>query len=138
VAPRARPPGRRPLRHHPEPGRGRGGKKGRAEAEADYLDGARADFPGYRAAAELYDGPGCILAAVAARRQRRLLDAALDHDPTPVDILYFRARLHDPSKARGQAVAVRTTAASSLDPVPLALARGDVPLRPVSSLSSRG
>jgi hypothetical protein len=75
----------------------------------------------------LYDGPFCILSAVDARRQRRLLYEVLDHNPTQVDILYFLARLHDHIKARGQAVRGITTDASSLYPVPIALALGDVP-----------
>jgi len=91
------------------------------------LDWALADFSGYLAADELYDGPFCVLSAVDARRQRRLLYEVLDHNPTQLDILYFLARLHDHIKARGQAVAGITTDASSLYPVPIALALGDVP-----------
>jgi hypothetical protein len=75
----------------------------------------------------LYDGPFCILSAVDARRQRRLLYEVLDHNPTQVDILYFLARLHDHIKARGHAVRGITTDASSLYPLPIALALGDVP-----------
>jgi Transposase len=56
-----------------------------------------------------------------------LLYEVLDHNPTQVDILYFLARLHDHSKARGQAVWGITTDGSSLYPVPIALALGDVP-----------
>jgi hypothetical protein len=41
------------------------------------------------AADELYDGPFCVLSAVDARRQRRLLYEVLDHDPTQADILWF-------------------------------------------------
>jgi hypothetical protein len=70
----------------------RRGKKGRAQVEAGYLDWALADFPGYLAADELYDGPFCVLSAVDARRQRRLLYEVLDHDPTQADILLFLAR----------------------------------------------
>ena len=91
------------------------------------MDRALADFSGYLAADELYDGPCCVLSAVDARRQRRLLYEVLDHNPTRLDILYFLARLHDHIKARGQAVAGITTDASSLYPVPIALALGDVP-----------
>jgi Transposase len=93
----------------------------------DYLDWALADFSGYLAADELYDGPFCILSAVDARRQRRLLYEALDHNPTQVDILYFLARLNDHIKARGHAVVGITTDASSLYPLPIALALGDIP-----------
>src|SRR5215831_9245620 len=103
------------------------GEKGQAEAEADYLDWALADFSGYLAADELYDGPFCILSAVDARQQRRLLYEVLDHNPTQVDILYFLARLNDHIKARGHAVVAITTDASSLYPLPIALALGDIP-----------
>jgi hypothetical protein len=56
-----------------------------------------------------------------------LLYEVLDHNPTQVDILYFLARLHDHIKARGQAIRGITTDGSSLYPVPIALALGDVP-----------
>jgi hypothetical protein len=75
----------------------------------------------------LYDGPFCVLSAVDARRQRRLLYEVLDHNPTRLDILYFLARLHDQIKARGQVVRGITTDASPLYPLPIALALGDVP-----------
>src|SRR3954452_4681463 len=88
-------------------------KKSRTQVETDYLDWALADFSGYLAADELYDGPFCILSAVDARRQRRLLYEVLDHNPTQVDILYFLARLNGQVRARGHAVAGITTDASS-------------------------
>ena len=39
-----------------------------------FLDGALADFSGYVAADELYDGPCCMLSAVDNRRDKRLRD----------------------------------------------------------------
>ena len=60
-----------------------------------------ADFSGYLAADELYDGPFCVLSAVDARHQRRPLYEVLDHDPTRVDLLYFLARLHEHIRAHG-------------------------------------
>lgn len=93
----------------------------------EYLDWALADFSGYLAADELYDGPFCVLSAVDARQQRRLLYEVLDHDPTQVDILCFLARLHDQIKARSQVVRGITTDASPLYPLPIALALGAVP-----------
>jgi hypothetical protein len=86
-----------------------------------------ADFSGYLAADELYDGPFCILSAVDARQQRRLLYEVLDHDPTQVDILLFLARLHDHLRARGHPVLGITTDGSPLYPQPIALAFGDIP-----------
>ena len=38
-----------------------------------FLDWALADFSGYVAADEVYDGPFCILSAVDNRRYKRLL-----------------------------------------------------------------
>jgi Transposase len=86
-----------------------------------------ADFSGYLAVDELYDGPFCVLSAVDARRQRRLLYEVLDHDPTQVDILYFLARLNDQIRAHGRAVRGITTDASPLYPRPIALVLGNVP-----------
>ena len=50
--------------------------------DTDFLDWALADFSGYVAADELYDGPFCILSAVDNRRYKRILYDVLDHDPT--------------------------------------------------------
>jgi Transposase len=86
-----------------------------------------ADFSGYLAADELYDGPFCVLSAVDACRQRRLLYEVLDHDPTRADIVWFLARLSDQIAARGQAVLGITTDASALYPRPIALVFGDIP-----------
>jgi hypothetical protein len=105
----------------------RRGKKADAHGEADYLNWARANFSGYLAADELYDGPFCILSAVDARQQRRLLYEVLDHDPSQLDILLFLARLHDHLRARGHTVRGITTDGSPLDPQPIALALGGVP-----------
>jgi hypothetical protein len=104
----------------------RRGKKAAAQGEAAHLDWALADFSGYLAADELYDGPFCILSAVDARRQRRLLYEVLDHDPNQVDILLFLARLHDQLRARGHTVLGITTDGSPLYPEPILLALGGV------------
>jgi len=103
------------------------GKKSSRRLETDYLDWALADFSGYLAADELYDGPFCVLSAVDARRQRRLLYEVLDHNPTRADILWFLARLNEQITARGRAVRGITTDASPLYPRPIALALGSVP-----------
>jgi hypothetical protein len=59
--------------------------------DTDFLDWALADFSGYVAADELYDGPFCILSAVDNRRYKRILSDVLDHDPTHEDIRAFLA-----------------------------------------------
>jgi hypothetical protein len=102
-------------------------KKIGSRIETDYLDWALADFSGYLAADELYDGPFCVLSAVDARQQRRLLYEVLDHTPTKLDILYFLARLNDQIAARGHAVLGITTDGSPLYPQPIALILGDIP-----------
>ena len=102
-------------------------KKSAARAETDYLDWALADFSGYLAADELYDGPFCVLSAVDPRQQRRLLYEVLDHDPTQADVLWFLARLHEQIVARGHAVLGITTDGSPLYPVPISLVFGAIP-----------
>ena len=66
-----------------------------------FLDWALADFSGYVAADELYDGPFCILSAVDNRRYKRILYDVLDHDPTHEDIRVFLGRLKMALVARG-------------------------------------
>src|SRR5262245_36778501 len=61
--------------------------------DTEFLDWALADFSGYVAADELYDGPFCILSAVDNRRYKRILYDVLDHDPTHDDIRAFLRRL---------------------------------------------
>jgi len=98
-----------------------------AQVEAGYLDWALADFSGYLAADELYDGPFCVLSAVDARRQRRLLYEVLDHDPTRADILWFLARVKEAITTRGGVVRGITTDGSPLYPRPIALVFGAIP-----------
>ena len=105
----------------------RRGKKAAARVEIEHLGWALADYSGYLAADELYDGPFCVLSAVDARRQRRLLYEVLDHDPTQVDILLFLARLQDRIRAHGGTVLGITTDGSPLYPQAIALALGNVP-----------
>src|SRR5215813_14161596 len=70
-----------------------GEKKAQARMDTDFLDWALADFSGYVAADELYDGPFCVLSAVDNRRYKRILYEVLDHDPTHEDIRAFLGRL---------------------------------------------
>ena len=87
--------------------------------DTDFLDGALADFSGYVAADELYDGPCCILSAVDNRRYKRILYDVLDHDPTHEDIRVFLGRLKPALVARGLALCGVTTEGSALSPAPL-------------------
>jgi hypothetical protein len=93
----------------------------------DFLDWALADFSGYVAADELYDGPFCILSAVDNRCYKRILYDVLDHAPTHDDIRVFLRRLHTALSARNLTLCGVTTDGSALYPVPLAEVFGDVP-----------
>jgi Transposase len=86
-----------------------------------------ADFSGYLAADELYDGPFCVLSAVDARQQRRLLYKVLERDPTRQDITRFLSRLKRLITARGGVVLGITTDASPLYPEPIARVFGPIP-----------
>jgi hypothetical protein len=93
----------------------------------DFLDWALADFSGYVAADELYDGPFCILSAVDNRCYKRILYDVLDHDPTHDDIRGFLRRVHAALSTRHLTLCGVTTDCSALYPVPLAEVFGDVP-----------
>ncbi len=95
--------------------------------DTDFLDWALADFSGYVAADEVYDGPFCILSAVDNRRYKRILSDVFDHDPTHDDIWTFLRRLKTALAARGLTLSGVTTDGSSLYPVPLVEVFGDVP-----------
>src|ERR1700704_1250754 len=70
-----------------------GEKKAVPQMETSYLDWALADFSGYIAADELYDGPFCVLSIVDNRTFKRLCYQVLDHDPGQQDIEGFLRRL---------------------------------------------
>jgi hypothetical protein len=88
--------------------------------DAEFLDWALADFSGYVAADELYDGPFCILSAVDNRRYKRLLYDVLDHAPDHDDIRAFLGRLKTALVTRDLTLLGITTDGSSLYPTPLA------------------
>jgi hypothetical protein len=95
--------------------------------DTDFLDWALADFSGYVAADELYDGPFCILSVVDNRCYKRLLYEVLDHDPTHEDIRAFLGRLKTALVARGLTLCGVTTDGSALYPAPLREVFGKVP-----------
>jgi Transposase len=82
----------------------------------DYLDEALADFSGYLAIDEVYDGPFCILSVVDNRRYNRLAFRVLDHDPTQDDVRDFLKEFKDQLDGRGLKVRGITTDGSSLYP----------------------
>ena len=95
--------------------------------DGDFLDWALADFSGYVAADELYDGPFCILSAVDNRGYKRILYEVLDHAPDHDDIRACLQRLKTALTARAVTLVGITTDGSALYPVPLAEVFGGVP-----------
>ena len=81
-----------------------------------YLDEALADFSGYLAIDEVYDGPFCILSVVDNRRYNRLAFRVLEHDPTQDDVLAFLTEFKGQLDKRGLSVLGITTDGSSLYP----------------------
>ena len=94
--------------------------------DTDFLDWALAEFSGYAALDELYDGPCCMLSAVDNRCYKRILYEVLDHDPTHDDIRAFLGRLKTVLTARDLRLWGVTTDGSALYPAPLAEVFGGV------------
>jgi hypothetical protein len=93
----------------------------------DYLDAVLAEFSGYIAADELYDGPFCVLSIVDNRTFRRITYEVLDHDPTHADIERFFRTFHSALDERGLTLRGITTDGSDLYPQPISKVFGDVP-----------
>jgi hypothetical protein len=85
-----------------------------------------ADFSGYIAADELYDGPFCVLSIVDNHTFKRILYEVLDHDPSHDDIRQFFRRFKTTLDARGLTLSGITTDGSQLYPVPIAEVFGDI------------
>ena len=79
-----------------------------------------ADFSGYLAADELYDGPFCVLSLVDNHRFRRLAYEVLDHNPTQEDMDRFFRRFREELDRRGLTLFGITTDGSPLYPAVLA------------------
>ena len=97
------------------------GEKSRQRITTEYLDGVLADFSGYIAADELYDGPFCVLSIVDNRTFKRLIYEVLDHNPTHEDMRTFFHRFHMELDQRALTLRGVTTDGSPLYPEPLAL-----------------
>ena len=104
-----------------------GGKRAVTHVTGNYLDQALADFSGYIAADELYDGPFCVLSIVDNHTFKRLMYEVLDHDPAHDDITRFFRRFKEALDARGLTLAGITTDGSSLYPTPIAEVFGEIP-----------
>ena len=81
-----------------------------------YLDEALADFSGYLAIDEVYDGPFCVLCVVDNRRHNRLACSVVDHSPTQEDVRAFLAGFKAQLDRRGKEARATTTDGSSLYP----------------------
>ncbi len=92
-----------------------------------YLAWALADFSGYVAIDELYDGPFCVLSIVDNRTFNRLIYQVLNHAPSHKDITAFLRRFQGFLQARNLTLRGVTTDASPLYPEPLRAVFGDVP-----------
>jgi hypothetical protein len=93
----------------------------------EYLDAVLAEFSGYIAADELYDGPFCVLSIVDNRTFRRITYEVLDHDPTHADIERFFGKFQAALDRRGLVLRGITTDGSPLYPEPIVKVFGDVP-----------
>jgi len=91
------------------------------------LDRVLADFSGYIAADELYDGPYCVLSIVDNHRFQRLFYEVLNHDPTAKDIARFFQRFQNALQTRGLSLRGITTDGSPLYPTAIAEVFGSVP-----------
>jgi hypothetical protein len=85
-----------------------------------FLDEALADFSGYLAADEIYDGPFCVLYIVDNRTFRRLAYEVLERNPTKEDVSAFFGRFAAELAKRELTVQGVTTDGSPLYPEPLA------------------
>jgi hypothetical protein len=85
-----------------------------------------AEFSGYIAADELYDGPFCVLSIVDNRSFRRIIFEVLDHDPNHADIERFFGRFQSLLKQRGLKLKGITTDGSNLYPEPISKVFGGV------------
>lgn len=104
-----------------------GEKKAAGQIDNAYLDWALADFSGYVAIDELYDGPFCVLSIVDNHTFKRLTFQVLNHDPNHKDITAFLRRFQGFLQARSLTLRGVTTDASPLYPEPLRTVFGDVP-----------
>jgi hypothetical protein len=96
-------------------------KKSQQRITTEYLEGVLADFSGYIAADELYDGPFCVLSIVDNHTFKRLIYEVLDHNPTHEDITNFFHRFRNELDQRTMTLLGVTTDGSPLYPEPLAL-----------------
>ena len=96
-------------------------KKAEQRSTTEYLDSVLAEFSGYIAADELYDGPFCVLSIVDNHCYKRLFYEVLDHDPTHEDMIRFFRRFRKELDKRNLTLLGVTTDGSPLYPEPMTL-----------------
>ena len=104
-----------------------GGKRAAANIDGDYLEQVLANFSGYVAVDEVYDGPFCVLFIVDNHTFQRFTYEVLDHDPSHEDIKRLFRRFKAVLAAHGLEVVGITTDGSSLYPTPIQEVFGGVP-----------
>jgi hypothetical protein len=92
-----------------------------------YRDWGLADFSGYIAIDELYDGPFCVLSIVDNHTFKRLRYQGLDHAPAHTDITAFLRRFQMALPLRSRTLRGVTTDGSLLYPEPLRAVFGEIP-----------
>ena len=102
------------------------GEKSESSIQGNYLNNVLANFSGYIAADELYDGPFCVLFIVDNHKFKRLYYEVLDHNPTHADITSFFKRFQQILDARGLTLKGITTDGSPLYPEPIAAVFGKI------------
>jgi hypothetical protein len=83
---------------------------------AAFLEESLAEFSGYLAVDEVYDGPFCVLFIVDNHSYQRLAYEVLEHDPPKDAVRSFLARFKPTLDQRGLAVKGVTTDGSPLYP----------------------
>ena len=101
-------------------------KKAEIAIKTDYIDKALAEFSGYIAADELYDGPFCVLFIVDNHQFNRLYYEVLDRNPTNEDMIRFFKRFKHMLDARDLTLKGITTDGSPLYPEPIAEVFGPI------------
>jgi hypothetical protein len=104
-----------------------GEKRAHERWATDYLAWALADFSGYLAIDELYDGPFCVLSIVDNRTYKRLFYQVLAQAPTQEDLIAFFQDFQRAVQARQLTVRGITTDGSPLYPAAIAAVFGPVP-----------
>lgn len=104
-----------------------GEKRASERWDTDYLAWALADFSGYLAIDELYDGPFCVLSIVDNRTFKRLFYQVLTHDPSHDDMIAFFQDFHRAVQVRQFTVRGITTDGSPLYPAAIEAVFGPVP-----------